>query len=331
MPEKRKSMAKVSIVIAAYCGEKYILRQLESLFRQSRKPNEIILCDDSPDDALALLVKKAAEYSPCPIRYFKNEKQLGPTQNFAKGMALASGDFIFLCDQDDVWKENKVERLLAELMEHKECDVVFCNSSMVDFQLSPLGYGTADTVNFTPEKAKELNNGKGLLHLLRTPMLYGHNIAFRRAFLDILLPIPPLDSYDLFIAELCAGRGKMRCVYDSLTLHCRHGNNQSTQERPSGFTGRLKALFAKHRKGVDSELYDSFIHAEKAWERLMEKVPEECPPENLAMLKNSAAYYRSRLSLHAKSRFLRPFYLFTVKGYFAYGYGLRSIFRDLIF
>ncbi len=324
-------MTKVSIVIAAYCGEKYIVRQLESLFRQSRTPDEIILCDDSPGDTLALLVKSTEKIAPCPVKYFKNEKQLGPTQNFAKGMSLASGDVIFLCDQDDVWKENKVERLLAELMEHTDCDVVFCNSSMVDFQLAPLGYGTADTVNFTPEKAEDINAGKGIRHLLRTPMLYGHNIAFRRSFLHILLPIPQLDSYDLFIAELCAGRGKMRCVYESLTLHCRHGENQSTQERPAGFAGRVKALFAKHRKGVDTEIYDSYIHAEKAWERLTEKALHECPQENLFMLKKSAFYYKSRLFLTSKSRFLRPLYLFTVKGYFTYGYGLRSVFRDLIF
>ena len=133
-------MASVSIVIAAYCGEKFIIRQLESLFRQTRLPDEIIICDDSPNDLLADLVMQRAKTAPCTIKFFKNERQLGSTQNFAKGLALASSDIIFLCDQDDVWKENKVERLTAALEEHKECDVVFCNSVMVDYMLDPLGY-----------------------------------------------------------------------------------------------------------------------------------------------------------------------------------------------
>ncbi|MBR2364155.1 MAG: glycosyltransferase [Lentisphaeria bacterium] len=321
----------ISIVIAAYCGEKYIVRQLESLFRQTVLPDEIIICDDSPDDALATLVKKTSQNAPCNIKYFKNEKQLGPTQNFAEGLRLASGDILFLCDQDDVWKENKVERLLAELEKHEECEVVFCNSLMVDFQLQPLGYGTADTVNFTLQKAEDLNNGKGLMHLLKTPMLYGHNIAFRRSFLKYLLPIPQLDSHDLFIAELCAGRGKIRCVYENLTFHCRHGANQSTQARPCGWMGRVHSLFMKHRKGVDTELRDSFLHARKAWERLKTFPEGECPEKNLEMLKRSADYYERRLSLTAKPRFLRPLYIFTVKGYFTCGYGLRSILRDLVF
>ena len=272
-----------------------------------------------------------AKTAPCTIKFFKNERQLGSTQNFAKGLALASSDIIFLCDQDDVWKENKVERLTAALEEHKECDVVFCNSVMVDYMLDPLGYSTTDIVGFTPEKARDINTGKGLIHLLRTPMLYGHNIAFRRSFLKILLPIPELDAHDLFIAELCAGRGRLFCLYENLTLHCRHDKNHSIQNCPSGLLGRVKSLFSKRRKGLDKELKDSFLYAQKAWERLMTLPAGECPEENMKMLKMSADYYKARLSLTSKARFLRPFFLWSVKGYFSCGYGLRSIFRDLIF
>ncbi|MBO4304831.1 MAG: glycosyltransferase, partial [Lentisphaeria bacterium] len=180
-------MSSVSIVIAAYNGEKFILRQLDSLFRQTLIPDEIVICDDSPGDALALLVQEKAKTAPCEIRFFKNPRQLGPAKNFEKGLSLCTSDILFLCDQDDVWKEDKVEKLVRELETHEDCDVVFCNSLMVDPSLHPLGYSTADTVNFTKKKAEDLNSGKGILHLLRTPMLYGHNIALRKSFLRVLL------------------------------------------------------------------------------------------------------------------------------------------------
>ena len=325
-------MSSVSIVIAAYCGEQFIIRQMESLFRQTRLPDEIIISDDSPNENLARLVTERAATAPCIIKYSRNDHQLGSTQNFAKGLLHCSCDIIFLCDQDDVWKEDKVEKLVNELEMHEDCDVVFCNSMMVDLMLNPLGRTTADIVNFTQEKAHDINNGKGLLHLLRTPMLYGHNIAFRRSFLKILLPIPQiLDSHDLFIAELCAGRGRLRCVYENLTLHCRHGNNLSVQNQPSGFTGRIKSLMRKHKKGMDKELRDSFLHAQKAWERLMTLPEGECPEENLKMLKKSVDYYEARLALTSKARILRPFFILTVNGYFSCGYGMRSILRDLLF
>ncbi|MBO4304519.1 MAG: hypothetical protein J6A21_08035, partial [Lentisphaeria bacterium] len=100
---------------------------------------------------------------------------------------------------------------------------------------------------------------------------------------------------------------------------------------PTGLAGRSKRLFRKNRKGTDTELMDSYLHAEKAWERLMTLPEGECPVENLRMLKRSANYYQARLRLSKRSRFLRPFLFWTVRGYFSCGYGLRSILRDLLF
>ena len=37
---------KISVVVALYNGEKYIVSQLESLKKQSVKPDEVILVDD---------------------------------------------------------------------------------------------------------------------------------------------------------------------------------------------------------------------------------------------------------------------------------------------
>ena len=328
-------MTKISAAIAAYCGEKYILRQLESLFRQTEKIHEIIICDDSPSDTLYKLVSSIIPEAPCTIKIYRNETPLGPTQNFAKAISLCTGDLIFLCDQDDVWKEDKVQKLAAILKNDPHADVVFCNSSVVDENLVPLGYSTTDIVKFSAENAVDLNNGKGILHLLRTPMLYGHNIAMKRSFLPLLLPIPgELTSHDLFIAELCAGSGRLRCVYEDLTLHCRHGENQSIQKKPGGIFKRLFALLSKKHDGKDTEIYDSFTHADAAYERLKtfsEKEDFFCPEENMLLLKKSVEYYRTRLALTAKPRFLRPLFLFTVRGYFTMGYGLRSIIRDLLF
>lgn len=328
-------MAKISAAIAAYCGEKYILRQLESLFRQTVKIHEIIICDDSPSDTMYNIVSSIIGKAPCTVKIYRNEKTLGPAQNFAEAISYCTGDLIFLCDQDDVWKEDKVQKLAAVLENDPQADVVFCNSCVVNEDLTPLGYSTTDIVKFSAEKAAELNNGKGILHLLRTPMLYGHNIAMKRSFLPLLLPIPEnLPSYDLFIAELCAGRGRVRCIYEDLTLHCRHGKNQSTQKKPGGIFRRLFAILSKKHHGKDTEIYDSFIHADAAYKRLKMLAENEffsCPEENMFLLKKSVEYYRTRLALTAKPRFLRPIFLFTVKGYFTMGYGLRSIIRDLLF
>lgn len=131
-------MVKIPAAIAAYCGGKYILRQLESLFRQTVKIHEIIICDDSPTDTMYNIVSAIIPEAPCTIKIYRNEKTLGPTQNFAKAISCCTGDLIFLCDQDDVWKEDKVQKLAEVLENDPQADAVFCNRCIVNMDLAPL-------------------------------------------------------------------------------------------------------------------------------------------------------------------------------------------------
>ena len=320
---------KLSIVIASYKGEKYIEALLESLFAQTVKAEEILISDDSPDDATREIIERIALSSPIPIIYSRNEVPLGAAGNFAHILGEAHGDIIFICDQDDIWLPEKMELLLKELEAHPETDVVFCNSKVVDGNLKDLGYSTKDVVHFSEEDSGSLNAGN-MESLFHTPMLYGHNIALRKRFLHYMLPMPKLDSYDLYIALLSGGLGCVRCVYKDLTLHRRHGDNQSMQERPGGVITRFRQLLRKKKK-KDTEILDSFTHAEAALKRL-EKEEEKCPPQNMILLRKHVAYYKARLFLHTRSRFLRPFYMLKIgRAYFESGNSFRSMIRDLLF
>lgn len=96
--------ATVSVVIAAYRGEKYIGGQLRSLFCQTIQPDEILIGDDSPDDLTEKAVRSILAEVPESIRidYRRNREQRGITGNFSELAERASGDYIFFCDQDDV-------------------------------------------------------------------------------------------------------------------------------------------------------------------------------------------------------------------------------------
>ena len=95
----------ISVCIASYNGARYIREQIESIVAQLDDNDEIIVCDDhSTDDTVAIV--KSLPYQQ--IRLVENEKNLGYTGNFEHCIALARGEYIFLCDQDDIWKPNKV-------------------------------------------------------------------------------------------------------------------------------------------------------------------------------------------------------------------------------
>ena len=73
---------KISVVMAVYCGEKFIAGQLTSLFAQTLPPSEIVICDDSPDDRTYKCIRAFEEKYPGVIRYVKNPVARGVSANF---------------------------------------------------------------------------------------------------------------------------------------------------------------------------------------------------------------------------------------------------------
>ena len=99
---------RISVVITTYNGEKYFPEQIESILRQSRYPDEIIIVDDCSSDGTCRILEKLSPQNEI-IRVFENSANLGWKKNFHNAIEKASGDIIVLCDQDDIWYENKLE------------------------------------------------------------------------------------------------------------------------------------------------------------------------------------------------------------------------------
>ncbi|MBO9151875.1 glycosyltransferase family 2 protein [Chitinophaga sp. GCM10012297] len=89
----------ISICIPAYRQAHLLRRCLESIRSQRFRDMEVIITDDSPDDAVRMLVETfAADF---PLVYSKNEPALGSPKNWNAGLAKASGRYIKTLHQDD--------------------------------------------------------------------------------------------------------------------------------------------------------------------------------------------------------------------------------------
>ena len=100
----------ISVAMATYNGEKFIREQLDSILAQTITDWELIVCDDvSTDSTIAILEEYANKDGR--IQIHKNKVNLGFKRNFEKAISLCSGDYIALCDQDDIWKHDKVEKM----------------------------------------------------------------------------------------------------------------------------------------------------------------------------------------------------------------------------
>ena len=106
----------ISVAMATYNGEKYIEKQLDSIRTQSIPIDEIIICDDGSNDlTLSIIDNYIQKYPNFPIFLHENETNLGYRLNFKQALSLTKGDYIFLCDQDDIWFKDKVKDMVEKM------------------------------------------------------------------------------------------------------------------------------------------------------------------------------------------------------------------------
>jgi glycosyltransferase involved in cell wall biosynthesis len=125
---------KISTVITLYNLEKYIDDAIQSVLRQTRQPEEIIVVDDCSTDGSADIVDKHRHR----IIYIKQEKNIGALRNSLSGLKAATGDIVAFLDGDDVWMPEKLEAIEKEFLQDEEVVLVSHDFIEVDENLQDL-------------------------------------------------------------------------------------------------------------------------------------------------------------------------------------------------
>lgn len=123
----RKDLPLVSIVMAVYHPrEDWLTEQLTSLNRQTYPNLALFICDDGPDQPVnpALFQKYITAFRWHLVR---NQQNQGSNKTFERLTAMANGEYIAYCDQDDIWEDNKIELLVQKI---KETDAELCCSDL---------------------------------------------------------------------------------------------------------------------------------------------------------------------------------------------------------
>lgn len=119
---------KISVVMATYNGEEYLLEQLNSLLNQSLKIDEVIIADDGSMDGTAVIINEFIRLNDLQDTWFfyQNSHNLGYADNFYYALQRAGGDIIFFCDQDDIWLEDKVH-VMHDILNQKPQIQLLCS------------------------------------------------------------------------------------------------------------------------------------------------------------------------------------------------------------
>lgn len=212
----------ISVCIPTYNGAKYLREQLDSILLQLGKEDEVIISDDSSTDATLQILKN---FHDPRIRILHREGGVKhPSFNLENALKQAKGDYIFTADQDDIWMENKVEKMVQALQEY---DLVVSDAMIV-----------AKNGQMIAESFFQQHHSKRgyWANLLRNSFL-GCCMAFRRECLSYILPFPSkIAMHDIWIGLCVELHGKTLFLPEKLIRYRRHEQNASSAGEKSRLT-----------------------------------------------------------------------------------------------
>jgi glycosyltransferase involved in cell wall biosynthesis len=315
--------------MATFNGAAHLLEQLESLVAQTRQPDELVISDDASTDVTTAVIRDFAARSPFRVRLIGNRDRLGSTLNFGRAVSECTGDIVALCDQDDVWRPEKLA-LIEEAFDDRGLGLVFSDAEVVDEQLSPLGYSLWESVGFDPRSRQLVRCGRAFDFMLGRWFVTGATAAFRSDFKPLLLPFAtglPGYIHDRWAALLIAAVSRIDFIDQKLVLYRQHGTQQLGSRRMTTSEDlRDRMSSRRERLEIDRSALDALTA------RLSEHLEWKGHPAFLAAVEARRQHLDARLGLsRARSARLTPILRELASGrYHRCSSGLLSALKDLV-
>ena len=225
-------MDGVSVALGTRNGAPFIREQLESILRQTVPVSEIVLSDDdSSDDTLEIARRTVGDRVPLLIE--RNDEPLGVTGNFEQAIRRTSAEFVVLCDQDDVWRDDRVEAAVTTLRGEPDVDLVFSDARIVDAHGVPTGARLFDLLEIGEDELSGIRDGRAFDVLLRRNLATGATVMFRRSLLESAMPFPQTWVHDEWLAMLASVSSRLRVDPRPLVDYRLHGGNAIGARRPT--------------------------------------------------------------------------------------------------
>lgn len=247
---------RLSVVLCTFNGAAYLEEQLSSLLMQSRLPDEILIGDDASTDQTPAIIAQfgaTARTRGVEVRLIRRPERLGYVTNFSHTLAAATGDVIFLADQDDAWHPDKVARMSACFVERADLTLLHSNARLVDSTGRYFGHTLFDALEFSDEERDAIRAGNAFAVYLRRNLATGAATAFRRGLLEHALPIPAVWVHDAWLSAIGAALGKVDFIKDALVDYRQHGGNQIGMA-PRRWQDRVRDMVTPRGAVLESEL-----------------------------------------------------------------------------
>ena len=215
----------VSIVMCTYNGEKFLIEQIDSIINQTYPIYELIIQDDhSIDNTWDILKSYQQRYHF--VKIFQNKRSIGVNENFFSAIKRATGDYIALSDQDDIWEPYKIERQIG----------MIGNKMLSSGFSKPFANGEGIKIHFD-QRIPNFN----LERVVYVSSLAGHTMLFKKEFIAMIPDInlwSPHFMYDHLFQIIAAAYDSISFC-DCVLVHQRRHISAATYGEPSNYSKTL--------------------------------------------------------------------------------------------
>jgi glycosyltransferase involved in cell wall biosynthesis len=209
----------ISVCMAVFNGSRFIHEQIASILPQLGQNDELVIVDDASSDNTIEIIERFDDHR---IRVIRQQRNLGVVGSFERALADSRGEIIFLSDQDDIWRVDKVKIYMERFAANPELTLLISDCQIIDTE----GYV------IPPAGLKPRPFRQGLLRNVVMNSYQGSTMAFRRELLAWCIPIPnALPTHDMWIGNVNQIVGKAGFIDEPLLLYRRHDRNTARVTR----------------------------------------------------------------------------------------------------
>lgn len=224
---------RVSVCMAAYQGAEFIGEQLDSILGQLGQHDEVIVVDDGSTDDTADVVANVRDDR---VHLLRNVANIGYVRTFDRALSAATGQYLFLADQDDVWLPGRLDLMLAALQQ----------KAVVSTSVSILGDMSSRPAFFLRARDSRRHVANIFAVVIGYRPYTGCAMAFRRDIYNSVVPIPRFvyESHDLWLALVANTHRENLHLEEASVARRLHDANQT----PLGWRGPRAIVRARWMK-----------------------------------------------------------------------------------
>lgn len=309
---------KISVAMATYNGSLYIEEQLNSIINQTILPDEIIISDNySTDDTVKKCERILSKTNKIKYKiiYEKNRNVLA---NFQNAINTTTGDIIFLCDQDDVWFENKIEKFLNIFLSNSNCCCVFSNSYLDNEKKEKMISKLLENEDFKLSEGY-LNKDDFFNIEIKKNIVTGMSLAISDKLKYVSFPLSKYVYHDYWFAINAIFTGDVYYIDEPTAYYRQHeGNVVGTKKRLT--LNKIYRSIKKTKEKCENEL------------KFLIEIENKYPfAINYSFFKNKISFLKKRLDLINNPSIKTFFCIYRNKSYSTFYNRSSEKYRDCLF